>query len=60
VYLFPLGRKICSNCRFYTFQYRYIFPAAVADALVAPENHLAYFTDEVIDALDLRAFYQDH
>jgi transposase len=36
----------------------YFLPPSPTDWL--PENHLAYFIDEVIDALDLRPFYQDY
>lgn len=47
-----------TNYRDYQPEQSYLLPPSPSDWL--PENHLAFFISEVVDEMDLRAFYERH
>lgn len=47
-----------TNYRTYQPEQSYLLPPSPSDWL--PENHLAFFISEVVEELDLRAFYERH
>ena len=47
-----------TNYRDYEPEQSYLLPPSPSDWL--PENHLAFFISEVVDEMDLSAFYQRH
>ena len=47
-----------TNYRCYQPEQSYLLPPSPSDWL--PENHLAFFISEIVNVLDVSAFYEQH